>query len=239
MPFERDGYDIRAVFSPAELAVLHEDVTAHIDRVAHALYAPFELSEPRAPFGERIERVARNDPSYANLLRLAVCTDAHNSLAMERIARHPALLRHAAGFVPGPVLLHTSRLRAAVPSLAGPLRSWHSDVALDDGSESADVRLACWIPLMDAGAHGGGLEIAVGRRDAPYAHVRETGGHYTIPEDALIDAMRVQPDCPAGHVIFLDSFTPHREMPAANGRERWSLVVWFRARRAALRALAS
>ncbi len=232
MSFERDGYDVRAVFSPAEITALQDDITAHIDRVAHALYAPFELSEPRAPFAERLNRVAAHDPSYANLLRLAVCTDGHLSPWIERMAKHPELQRQVSALLPTASIGYSMRLRASIPRIPEARRSWHSDVAIDDEADCSKVRLACWIPLMDAGPDSGGIEIVPGRRAAPLAHHNDGAGRYSIPDAVLCDLPRAQLSCPVGSVIFLDSFVPHRGLPNTSGHERWSLVIWFRAEKA-------
>lgn len=131
------------------------------------------------------------------------------------------------------------RLRANIPRMPEARRNWHSDVAIDDGTDCSKVRLTCWIPLMDAGPDSGGLEIVPGRRAAPFTHRNEGAGLYSIPDATLTDVPRAQPFCPVGSVIFLDSFTPHRGLPNTSGRERWSLVIWFRAEKAAATAVAA
>jgi predicted 2-oxoglutarate/Fe(II)-dependent dioxygenase YbiX len=38
----------------------------------------------------------------------------------------------------------------------------------------------------------------------------------------------VHPACPAGSVLFLDRFTPHRSLPVT-GEARFALVIWMKA----------
>jgi ectoine hydroxylase-related dioxygenase (phytanoyl-CoA dioxygenase family) len=228
MSFETEGYALRPLFAPALIASLQAAVLAHIDRVAGALYLPFDHSEPNAPLAERLDRIAARDPSYANLLRIAACTDAHRAPSFAALATHAALGSCIREFLGGEPEALIMRLRANISSLTAERERWHSDVALMDGSACSRVRLTCWIPLMDAGPDSGGLELVVGRRSSPLPHAHNAG-RFEISEADLPDSPRVQPYCPAGSVVFLDRYTPHRALPNHSGGARWSLVVWVRA----------
>ncbi len=227
MSFETDGFALRPVFAPAVIESLQAEVLAHIDRVARALYLPFEASEPGAPLAERLDRVAARDRSYANLLRLAACTDAHRAPAFTRVAADETLGLCIEEFLGAEADGFIMRLHANVSGLAPERQRWRSDVVLNDGSPCSGIRLTCWIPLMDAGPDTGGLELIAGRRTTPLPHARDSG-RFEISESDLRDLPRVQPFCAAGSVLFLDRYTPHRALPNHSGRARWSLLIWIK-----------
>ncbi len=122
------GFVAAPVFSPAEIEDLRADVTEHLDRVARALHLPFAASRPEAGFGERLEAIARDDPSHANLLRVALCTDAHRGPRFTRLIEEGRLHAKAAEIAGMAVSEPVIRLRANVPTLSRVRHSWHSDV---------------------------------------------------------------------------------------------------------------
>lgn len=224
--FEVEGHCVRPVFDPAMVIEAQADITDELDRIARALHLPFERSRPDLPLCERLDAIASSEPSYANLLRLAVVTDAHRGPRLTALAESPALRAEGERLCGRPIIGCTVRVRASLAAFPEHRHRWHSDVAIDDGSDCARLRVTAWIPLMDAGPDSGGLEIAAGRLAEPRPHTREAGYH--ISEDK-IDAMpRRRPYCEAGSALFLDRFTPHRTLPH-DGRGRYALVVWMRA----------
>lgn len=227
MSFETDGFCIRPVFSAQVIGGLQQELNAYLNRVARALYVPFEHSRPGASLAQRVELVARDDQSLANLLRVAVCTDAHRGPAFQALSQDRELQQHITGLLGGKPGKQIMRLRANVPTLSKARQQWHSDVARDDAGVCASVALTCWIPLMDAGPDSGGLELCVGRRTTPVAHEGDCG-ELRIVDSQLAGMTKVSPYCPAGTVLFLDRFTPHRALPYPGDTVRWSLVIWVK-----------
>jgi hypothetical protein len=223
------GFAIVPLFEPDEVARLRADVTDHIDRVARALHLPFETSQPQADFAEWLETIAQVDQSYANLLRVALCTDAHRGPRFTRLIEEGRLQARASEIAGVDLGDPVIRLRANVPALERHRQGWHSDVSLPNDDPCSRIRIACWLPLMDAGPVTGGLEIVVGMRDAPVPHDKDM----EIPEAALAGMPRHAADCPMGSVVFLDRYTPHRAMPTTSKAARIALVVWLPVRMAA------
>jgi hypothetical protein len=222
--YRATGYAIVPLFAPEEVAALRADVTEHVDRMARALHLPFDASRPDADFAERLGAIAEHDPSYANLLRVALCTDAHRGPRFTRLIEEGRIQAKASEIAGVPLGEPVIRLRANVPALERDRQGWHSDVAVDNGDSCSRIRIACWLPLMDAGPTTGGLEIATGLRDAPVPHDADM----TIPDAALDAVPRHAADCPMGSAIFLDRYTPHRALPATGTAARIALVVWLR-----------
>jgi len=224
--FEKDGYTVLPMFDPALVRAAEADIAEHIDRLSHALYLPFEKSCPDAPIGQRLERIWKSDRSQANLLRIALCTDAHRGPRLRALAEAAHLVDTAECLTGMPLEGQVVRVRASIGVFPEHKHGWHSDVSTDDGTHCGRVQITAWLPLSDAGANSGGLELIPGRREAPLHH----GGaqEHIIDESQLDRLPRVRPHCPAGHALFLDRFTPHRTLPAGPSA-RFALVIWMKA----------
>lgn len=224
--YDRDGFAVAPVFEPAMVEAARADIVEQIDRLSRALYLPFEQTFPEEPLGRRLDRLWEQDRAQANLLRMAICTDAHRGPRLSAIADAPELRQAAERLGGRPLGANVVRVRASIGVFPEHLHEWHSDVARDDGTSCGRVWITAWIPLSDAGPDSGGLELVPGRRSAPYPHREDRA--FAIDEPELDGLARVRPHCPAGSVIFLDRFTPHRSMPAG-ADARFALVVWMKA----------
>lgn len=227
--FATDGYSVQPLFDPALVLAAQQDLSDHLDRVAHALHMPFAVSQPDEPLATRLDRIFRVNRSLATFLCMGLTTDAHSGPRLQALARRPELLRMAETLAGCPLDNQlVMRIRAGVRSIPDQLYPWRSDVAYDDGSECARFRITAWIPLTDTGPDSGGLELAPCRLDAPRPHVKNRV--LTIPDADLAELPRVQPACRPGSVLFLDRFVPHRSLPVA-GSARFALSVWIKAAR--------
>lgn len=223
--FAEQGYAAVPLLEPELVRAAQADIAEHIDRVSQALYLPFEQSFPDAPLTERIDRIYTQERSVANLLRVAVCTDAHRGPRLQALVNDPRLIETAERLGGRKLSGKIARVRASIACFPEHRHAWHSDVPRDDGTGCGKVVVTAWIPLSDAGPGRGGLEIAAGRQPAPLASVGDDG--FEIPEWRLADLPRVQLECSAGTALFLDRFTPHRTLPAQ--ATRFALVVWMKA----------
>lgn len=224
--FLRDGYAVKPVFDPNVVDAARADISQHIDRVSRALYLPFEQSFPDEPLETRLDRIWQQDRGQANLLRLAICTDAQRGPHLRELAASPALAATAQSLVDDHLAgENVVRVRAGIASFPQHLHAWHSDVACDDGTDCGRVCVTAWIPLTDAGPQRGGLEVVCGLRDKPFPH--EQDRQFSISAATLAGKTIVQPECPAGSALFLHRFTPHRSLPVT-GKARFALVVWMK-----------
>jgi ectoine hydroxylase-related dioxygenase (phytanoyl-CoA dioxygenase family) len=122
------------------------------------------------------------------------------------------------------------RVRVNIPCFPQKRSPWHQDVTDHRGPDGnySPVAVACWIPLVDATVANGTLEVIPGVYEAPYPHQQTEDGKIFIAPDLLPDSPRVTLPCPAGDVLFLDRFLPHRTLPNQTTRIRWTLVMWVK-----------
>lgn len=224
--YAAQGYAVEPIFAPQVVEAARADIAEQIDRLCHALYLPFAESCPDAPLGARLDRLWQSNRAQADLLRKAVCTDAHRGPRLQALAEAPELFAAAERLAGRPLAGSIARVRASLAVFPEHLHEWHSDVAIDDGTSCGRVWITAWIPLGDAGPGNGGLELVPGRRAAPFEHRQDRG--YAIDESELAGRERISPFCKAGEAIFLDRFTPHRSLPVT-ADARFALVVWMKA----------
>lgn len=227
--FARDGYVAQPLFAPQLVRAAQADIAATLDATLRTLGVTGLPPIPREAPAAWLDRLARTHSALADTLRHHVCAEAHRRPRLTALATDPALRTAAERLAGTPLDLGEGirRVRASLSAFPEHRHGWHSDVALDDGTDCARVRIAAWIPLDDAGPESGGLELAPGTRTAPLPHRRDDG-RFVIAPEALAGAPRVRPVCPAGTVLFMDRFTPHRTLPAGP-QGRFALVLWMKA----------
>jgi hypothetical protein len=221
----------RDIFSPAEIQALQASLTETTNRLAHGFLTPYASSLPGLPFEERLEQVAQRDRAYAYALLHGIFADAHLDPRIAVLGDHPQLMAHVQNLVaPRPIIGQITRVRVNIPAFPQKRSPWHQDVTDHRGTDGnySPVALACWIPLVDATVANGTLEVIPGMYDTPYQHQQTEDGKIFIAPNLLPDAPRVTLPCPAGDVIFLDRFLPHRTLPNQTTQIRWTLVMWVK-----------
>jgi phytanoyl-CoA hydroxylase len=226
MTYETHGFQVLPFLPLPRLEGIRRAISDRIDSAAKSMDIPLASTYPSEGIGARLERIARRDNALAEALLLAVYTEAHNDERIAFLDGHPPLREIAEGLVDGKITSFTIRVRANVPSLPGRRQGWHSDVSILDDGEFAKVKIACWIPLADANAKNGTLEVVPGIRAFPLEHKGDPHGH-TIREEDVEGFEKKIVNCPEGSALFLDSFVPHRAIPNLSDQIRWSVVTWM------------
>ena len=229
MPITPCGYAVgTGIFTPAEIHQMQTGITETINRIARGFLTPYETSCAELSFAERLERVAQQDRAYAIALVHSVFADAHRDPRVAGLAEHPRLMDYVTRLVaPRQVTGQVIRIRVNIPSFPQTRSPWHQDAT----DHRSSVVMACWIPLVDATHANGTLEVLPGVYEEPYPHRQTADGKFYMPEEVLPDTPPLTLACPAGDVLFLDRFLPHRTLPNQTTTVRWSIVMWVKGQR--------
>jgi hypothetical protein len=204
---------------------MQTSITETLNRIARGFLTPYETSFPELPFTERLARVAQQDRAYASALLHGVLADAQRDPRIAGLTAHPQLMDHVTRLVaPRQVTGQVIRVRVNVPSFPQTRSLWHQDAT----NHRSPIAIACWIPLVDATQANGTLEVIPGVYEAPSPHQQTEDGKLYIPQDVLPDAPPIALPCPAGDVLFLDKFLPHRTLPNQTTQIRWNVVMWVK-----------
>jgi len=220
------GYVVgTGIFTPVEIQQMQAGITETINRIARGFLTPYETSCPELPFAERLEGIAHQDRAYAVALIHGVFADAHHDPRVAGLAEHPRLMDAVAQLVaPWQITGQIIRVRVNIPSFPQTRSPWHQDAT----EPHSPIVMACWMPLVDATYVNGTLEVLPGVYEEPYAHQQTADGKFYIPQEVLPDTPPRTLACPAGDVLFLDRFLPHRTLPNQTTTIRWSVVMWLK-----------
>jgi ectoine hydroxylase-related dioxygenase (phytanoyl-CoA dioxygenase family) len=229
MPITSCGYAVgTGMFTAAEIHQMQTGITETINRLARGFLTPYETSCPEAPFVERLEHVAQQDRAYAVALVHGVFADAHHDPRLADLAAHPRLMDAVTRLAaPWQITGQIIRVRVNIPSFPQTRSPWHQDAT----DQHSPIVMACWIPLVDATDVNGTLEVLPGVYEEPYPHQQTAEGKFYLPQEVLPGTPPCALPCPAGDVLFLDRFLPHRTLPNHTTTIRWSVVMWLKGHR--------
>ena len=92
-------------------------------------------------------------------------------------------------------------------------------------AEGSDI-ITCWLPLGDATAEMGCLEVLPGVVNSGYLRHQPEGGTSIYPED-IPEIEPESMDCYRGDLVLMSRFTPHRGMPNRSDKCRWSMDLRY------------
>ena len=92
-------------------------------------------------------------------------------------------------------------------------------------AEGSDI-ITCWLPLGDATAEMGCLEVLPGVVNSGYLRHQPEGGTSIYPED-IPEIEPVPMVCYRGDLVLMSRFTPHRGMPNHSDKCRWSMDLRY------------
>jgi hypothetical protein len=236
--FWDDGYVIAdTVFDPDDLEPvrlgLEREIGIKIDELVQA--GRVSESYPDEPFERRLTRIYHDskDNGEAVMQHLeGVRGGGYQGRSLFDLITHPRLLDAVSDLV-GPEIVASSayRIRPKIPGVGRGNVPWHQDSGYFAAHCDEHLILTCWIPLVDATAENGCMEIL------PRSHTdgileHHTGGNmglYVIKDDDLPSAApdRVVAECPRGGVVFMTNLTPHCSTPNHSDTIRWSVDLRF------------
>ncbi|MFC5648249.1 phytanoyl-CoA dioxygenase family protein [Paenibacillus solisilvae] len=234
--YQTEGYLIvENVCSHAELQPVIEEIASEIDKRADRLFAEGKLAElyKDEPFERRYSLLHRQCPEIGrgfdiagylgdeifkllcnkNLIDLVECllgSEISCNPIQHLRAKHPA--RGSADGSSAPDYFQN------VP--------WHQDCAVTSEDSEASEIITFWMPLVDATAETGCMEVMPHVFKLGYLNHQAEGGTMIVPEK-LPQVEPVLAECPKGSLVIMNKYTPHRGISNRSDIIRWSIDLRY------------
>ncbi|MCA9688216.1 MAG: phytanoyl-CoA dioxygenase family protein [Myxococcales bacterium] len=220
---------VRGLLAPAALQPLILELTREVDQyieeaVARGLLARSDTF-PSEPFERRLALVARAcaDPKFF-VRRLY--GKQHKTAGMFALRTWPALLDVVESLIGPEIFAHPmTMLRPKLPDVAAVNLPWHQDIAylLEDAAGEATL-VNCWIPLVDARADNGCLQVVAGsHRARRLPHDERVDQWIGISDEQFPAGQVVTCELAPGDVLLIGEQLVHRSLPHRSDAVRWSL----------------
>lgn len=230
--FQTNGYVIaQNVFTEADLQPIIDEINAVIDERASALQAAGKLTElyENEPFERRIALLSRQS---RDILKKLDITDICGQ-AMFRFLHNEKLLDVAESLLGRELSCNPiQHLRAKLPwhgtgeQPAEENVPWHQDAGVTSEDSEASEIITFWIPLVNATAETGCMEIMPEVFKMGYLqHVAGEGT--TIKPELLPHVKPVTAECRKGGIVIMNKYTPHRGTSNRSQIVRWSLDLRY------------
>lgn len=223
---------VPGALTAVDLQPVIDELSRVVDDGARALKEQGEIEDlcADAPFERRVGLIYAQSPKITSGLDIM----HHRGEAMFRFLGNPRLLDLLEGLL-GPEITCNpiQHVRAKPPDRfephSGPsfhMAPWHQDAAVMMPEAEGSEVITCWLPLGDATAEMGCMEVLPGLVGGGYLRHQAAGGTTIIP-----DLMpHVQPRtmaCRKGDVVLMSRFTPHRSRPNLSDLCRWSIDLRY------------
>ncbi len=236
--FRREGFLIvENVFDPLDLEPIRQELEAEIGHQIDDLAADGRAAETYCDesFDSRLTRIysdSTENGEYVMGHLEGARGGGYRGRAMFDLITHPKMLDAVAGLV-GPEIVASSafRIRPKIPGVGRGNVPWHQDSGYFAAHCDEHMIVTCWIPLVDATAENGCMEII------PRSHMsgilqHHSGGNmdlYVIKDEDLPPEApeKVIAECPRGGVVFMTNLTPHCSTPNTSDNIRWSVDLRF------------
>jgi ectoine hydroxylase-related dioxygenase (phytanoyl-CoA dioxygenase family) len=236
--FKAEGYFIAEnVFDPADLEPLRKDLEKEIgikiDELARD--GKVEKTYPEEAFEQRLTRIYHDNKENGEAVMRhleGARGGGYQGHSMFDLITHPKLLEAVSSLV-GPEIVASSayRIRPKVPGIGRGDVPWHQDSGYFAAHCDRHLIVTCWIPLVNATAENGCMEIL------PKTHERGILEHHSGGNSGLLvikdqdlpsgGPQKIVAECPLGGVVFMTNMAPHCSTPNVSDTIRWSVDLRF------------
>ena len=235
--YHDDGFLIvRDVFDRQELAPLKEEINQQVDELAQGLFQAGKITNLHEDkdFYHRLTALERDYPGAAVLIHIGGVLRPQ----LAALWSSPKLLDMIEQLLGSEIVGHPVwNLRSKTPTNSLATVPWHQDTAyLAEGCEHT-FQPTAWIPLLDADAENGTLQVIRGAhrlgRVLPHQLENRKGNkaswYLYIDQGDLPPGEVVTCNMPMGSVLLLSQLLPHRSTENYSSRIRWSVDLrWQR-----------
>jgi phytanoyl-CoA hydroxylase len=212
----------------SELQPLIDELAERVDRTAREAHAAGRLRKlfDDEPFARRLAKICASMEDCSDVWRFA--GEKYRSVAMAAVMTHPAILDAVESVIGPEILAHPQfNVRAKLPDQELTVVPWHQDLAYLRPEADPTLIMNFWIPLVDATAENGCVEVMPGSHRAgllPHERIRNYQG---IPDDKVPPGPIVTCPVRVGGALLLQPKTIHRSIPNRSDHVRWSLDLRY------------
>jgi hypothetical protein len=235
--YDADGFLIvHDVFTPQELKPLQDEIDGLVDDLARRLKRGGKIENTHADKGfyDRLTALEKDFPGAAVLIHIGGILKPE----LAAVWSSPKLLEMVEQIIGPDIVGHPVwNLRSKTPTNPLATVPWHQDTAYLAAGAEHTFQPTAWIPLIDADAKNGTLQVFKGghRSGKVFRHRLENkkankASWYLYIEDEDLPAGDVVTcNMPMGSVLLLNQLVPHRSTENYSDRIRWSVDLrWQR-----------
>lgn len=230
--FQTNGFVIaQDIFTAADLQPVIDEINRMIDERARALHAEGKITQlhENEPFERRIALLSKECPEINRRIDImdsrgrAMFNFLHNERLLNVVE---SLLGRELSCNP------IQHLRAKLPWTGEGEQPheesvpWHQDAAVTSEDSEASEIITFWLPLVDATAETGCMEIMPEVFKLGYLEHEDAGGTTIVPQQ-LPHVKPVVAECRKGGIVIMNKYTPHRGTSNRSGIVRWSLDLRY------------
>ena len=188
------------------------------------------------PFARRLARgiEAIKDPSEKSF-NSQIFRDLRFKLktaGMFAVITHPAILDIVESLIGPEILAHPQfNIRPKLPNQDSSVVPWHQDLAYLESDAELTFMVNFWIPLVDATAENGCMQVIAASHKSPLIrHVENLGpgrNFRGILDEDLPGGERVLCPVKVGDLLLIRHKTIHRSLPNVSNHIRWSLDLRY------------
>ena len=236
--FFDEGYVmVPDLIATEELEPLRGEIGALIATTAQRLFSEGKIADIHAdePFETRLTRLLSDHPELQSEYFRAIegkGGGGHVGSAIFALLTHPRLLDAMEDLV-GEEIVASSvyRIRPKVPHLGRGIVPWHQDSGYISPHCDTELIVTVWIPLVDATAENGCLQVLpqAHRRGVARHHTDGNAGFLVINDDdlPLPSGEAVTVPVPRGGALLMTNLTPHCSTPNTTDTIRWSVDLRY------------
>ncbi len=234
---DADGFLIvHDVFTPQELKPLQDEIDGLVDDLARRLKRGGKIENTHADKGfyYRLTALEKEFPGAAVLIHIGGILKP----ALQAVWSSPKLLEMVEQIIGPDIVGHPVwNLRSKTPTNPLATVPWHQDTAYLAAGAEHTFQPTAWIPLIDADAKNGTLQVLKGghRLGKVFRHKLENkkankaSWYLYIEDEDLPKGEVVTCNMPMGSVLLLNQLVPHRSTENNSDRIRWSVDLrWQR-----------
>ena len=228
--YKEEGYLlIEDVLPPDVFAPLIAEIERDIDWKAREAQTEGRLEDlfEDEPFARRLARICAALEGEVDSF-WSFTGDKYKSEGMFAVMTHPAILDIVESVIGPEILAHPQfNLRAKLPGQEITVVPWHQDLAYLMREAEDTFLVNFWIPLVDATAENGCMEVIASSHRGELIQHDRIGIYKGILDENLPPGERITCPLRVGGVLLTRHKIAHRSIPNTSDHIRWSLDLRY------------